>query len=148
MLSTGPDGYYKITQEMTKTEDSQVKAALYYIYSTLPANARTRLALETADGTKDSAIGVISSMILGTVESKNKYSAQYIGTEEKLTGDGKGKKGFNDIDGTTPAMFLAGLGDRQQFIINPGSTTSFMVYSNTLPLTDENDKPLGVQVTL
>lgn len=146
MLSSGPEGYYKITQEMTKTEDSQVKAALYYIYSTLPANARTRLMLETNDGTQESAQSVIKAMIFGTQKSKVKYSAQYIGTEEKLSG--KKKSALGDIDGTAPAMFLAGLGDKQSFIINAGTSSSFMVQSNTLPLTDSNDKPLGVQTTL
>lgn len=149
MLSSGPEGYYKITQEMTKTEDSQVKAALYYIYSTLPANARTRLALETADGTKDSAIGIISSMILGTVESKNKYSAQYIGTEEKLTGSGKGKNGIMDNgELNTATKWLQGYGNKESFVINLGSSSSYLVQSTTMPLVKMNGDYLGVNSTL
>lgn len=149
MLSSGPEGYYKITQEMTKTEDSQVKAALYYIYSTLPANARTRLALETADGTKDSAIGIISSMILGTVESKNKYSAQYIGTKEKLTSSGKGKNGIMDNGELNTAMkWLQRYGNKESFVINLGSSSSYLVQSTTMPLVDMNEDYLGVNSTL
>lgn len=149
MLSSGPEGYYKITQEMTKTEDSQVKAALYYIYSTLPANARTRLALETADGTKDSAIGIISSMILGTVESKNKYSAQYIGTKEKLTSSGKGKNGIMDNGELNTAIkWLLGYGNKESFVINLGSSSSYLVQSTTMPLVDMNEDYLGVNSTL
>lgn len=147
MLSAGPDGYYKITQKMTKTEDSQVQATLYYIYSTLPANARTRLALETADGTRDSAIGVISSMILGTVESKNEYSAQYIGTEEKLSG--KGKKGIMDEGELNTAMkWLQGYGNKENFVINLGSSSSYLVQSTTMPLVKMNGDYLGVNSTL
>lgn len=149
MLSSGPEGYYKITQEMTKTEDSQVKAALYYIYSTLPANARTRLALETADGTKDSAIGIISSMILGTVESKNKYSAQYIGTKEKLTSSGKGKNGIMDNGELNTAIkWLLGYGNKESFVINLGSSSSYLVQSTTMPLVNMNGDYLGVNSTL
>lgn len=149
MLSSGPEGYYKITQEMTKTEDSQVKAALYYIYSTLPANARTRLALETADGTKDSAIGIISSMILGTVESKNKYSAQYIGTKEKLTSSGKGKNGIMDNGELNTAIkWLQGYGNKESFVINLGSSSSYLVQSTTMPLVKMNGDYLGVNSTL
>lgn len=146
MLQYGPEGYYKISSELTQTDQRQVDATLAYIYSTLPANARTRLMLETNDGTQESAQSVIKAMIFGTQKSKVKYSAQYIGTEEKLSG--KKKSALGDIDGTTPAMFLAGLGDKQSFIINAGTSSSFMVQSNTLPLTDSNDKPLGVQTTL
>lgn len=149
MLSSGPEGYYKITQEMTKTKDSQVKAALYYIYSTLPANARTRLALETADGTKDSAIGIISSMILGTVESKNKYSAQYIGTKEKLTSSGKGKNGIMDNGELNTAIkWLQGYGNKESFVINLGSSSSYLVQSTTMPLVKMNGDYLGVNSTL
>lgn len=146
MLQYGPEGYYKISEELTQTDQRQVDATLAYIYSTLPANARTRLMLETNDGTQESAQSVIKAMIFGTQNSKVKYSAQYIGTEEELSG--KKKSALGDIDGTTPAMFLAGLGDKQSFIINAGTSSSFMVQSNTLPLTDSNDKPLGVQTTL
>lgn len=146
MLQYGPEGYYKISEELTQTDQRQVDATLAYIYNTLPANARTRLALETSDGTQKSAQSIIGATIFGTLDSKTKYSAQYIGTDEKLSG--KKKSALGDIDGTTPAMFLAGLGDKQSFIINAGTSSSFMVQSNTLPLTDSNDKPLGVQTTL
>lgn len=147
MLQLGPEGYYKISTDLTQTDQRQVEATLAYIYNTLPANARTRLALETADGSQKSAQSIIGAMIFGTLGSKTKYSAQYIGTDEKLSGKGK-KSVLGDIDGTTPAMFLAGLGDKQSFIINAGTSSSFMIQSNTLPLTDSNDKPLGVQTTL
>lgn len=147
MLQYGPEGYYKISSELSQTEQGQVDAALAYIYSTLPSNARTRLALETSDGTPKSAQSLIGAMITGTLNSKTKYSAQYVGTDEKLSGKGK-KSALGDLDGTTPAIFLAGLGDKQSFTVNAGTSSSFIVQSNTLPLTDPNDKPLGVQTTL
>lgn len=148
MMSLGPDGYYRYTQELSGTDQAQINATLNYIYSTLDPNSRARLALETKDGTPQSTQLLIKDMILGTLDTKVKHSAQYIGTEDKLSGKSKTGSGLGDLDGTTPAMFLAGLGDKQSFMINAGTSSSFMVETNTLPLTDANDKPLGVQVTL
>ena len=147
MLQYGPEGYYKISAELTQTEQRQVDATLAYIYSTLPANARTRLALETSDGTEKSAQSIIRAMIFGTLDSKTKYSAQYVGTEEKLSGK-KSTGKIEDLDGTVPGMFLAGLGDKETFIINAGTAAHYSVNSNVLPLTDASDKPLGAQTTL
>lgn len=147
MLQYGPEGYYKISAELTQTEQRQVDATLAYIYSTLPANARTRLALETSDGTEKSAQSIIRAMIFGTLDSKTKYSAQYVGTDEKLSGK-KSTGKIEDLDGTVPGMFLAGLGDKETFIINAGTAAHYSVNSNVLPLTDASDKPLGAQTTL
>lgn len=147
MLQQGPEGYYKITTELSTAEDSQVKAALSYIYSTLPANAKTRLALETSDGTPESAMKIIGSMLFGTINTKAKHSAQYIGTKDSITGGNVGSN-IEKLKNTAPGMFLAGLGNKQMFRINPGTSSNFMVESNVLPLTNAEDKPLGVQVTL
>lgn len=147
MLQYGPEGYYKISSELTQTDQRQVDATLAYIYSTLPANARTRLALETSDGTQKSAQSIIGAMIFGTLDSKTKYSAQYIGTEEKLSG--KGKKGSDDsLDMNTAMKWLAGYGNKESFIVNMGSSSSYLVQSSTMPLVKMNGDYLGVNSTL
>ncbi len=147
MLQLGPEGYYKISTDLTQTAQRQVDATLAYIYSTLPANARTRLALETADGSQKSAQSVIGAMIFGTLDSKTKYSAQYIGTEEKLSRNGK--KGSDDSPEMNTAMkWLAGYGNKESFIINMGSSSSYLVQSRTMPLVKMNGDYLGVNSTL
>lgn len=147
MLQLGPEGYYKISTDLTQTDQRQVDATLAYIYSTLPANARTRLMLETKDGTKESAQSIIGAMIFGTLDSKTKYSAQYIGSEEKLTGNGK--KGSDDSPEMNTAMkWLAGYGNKESFIVNMGSASSYLVQSSTMPLVKMNGDYLGVNSTL
>ena len=147
MLQLGPEGYYKISTDLTQTDQRQVDATLAYIYSTLPANARTRLMLETKDGTKESAQSIIGAMIFGTLDSKTKYSAQYIGTDEKLSG--KGKKGSDDSPEMNTAMkWLAGYGNKESFIVNMGSASSYLVQSSTMPLVKMNGDYLGVNSTL
>lgn len=150
MLQYGPEGYYKISTELTQTDQRQVDATLAYIYSTLPANARTRLALETSDGTQKSAQSIIGAMIFGTLDSKTKYSAQYVGTEEKLSGKGKkGKKGSDDsLEMNTAMKWLAGYGNKESFVVNMGSASSYLVQSSTMPLVKMNGNYLGVNSTL
>lgn len=150
MLQYGPEGYYKISTDLTQTDQRQVDATLAYIYSTLPANARTRLALETSDGTQKSAQSIIGAMIFGTLDSKTKYSAQYVGTDEKLSGTGKkGKKGSDDsLDMNTAMKWLEGYGNKERFIVNMGSSSSYLVQSNTMPLVKMNGDYLGVNSTL
>lgn len=147
MLQYGPEGYYKISTDLTQTDQRQVDATLAYIYSTLPANARTRLALETQDGTQKSAQGIIGAMIFGTIDSKTKYSAQYIGSEEKLTGKGKNGQG-DDLELNTAMKWLAGYGNKESFVINMGSSSSYLVQSSTMPLVKMNGDYLGVNSTL
>lgn len=147
MLQLGPEGYYKITRESSQADQRQVDATLAYIYNTLPANARTRLALETNDGSKKSAQDLIGAMIFGTLDSKVKYSAQFIGSEEKLTG--KDKNGnLAGFDTNVAFKFLQGYGNSETFSISLGGNKSYIVHSNTMPLVAQNDKPLGVNQPL
>lgn len=147
MLQYGPEGYYKISTDLTQTDQNQVVATLAYIYSTLPANAKTRLAIETSDGTQESAQNIIGAMIFGTQDSKTKYSAQYVGTDEKLSG--KDKKGNNvTMDTNIAFKFLQGYGDSEIFSISLGGNRQTIVQSNTMPLVTTEDKPLGVNQPL
>lgn len=147
MLQLGPEGYYKITQDLSQTDQRQVDAALTYIYNTLPANARTRLAVETPDGTQASAKSLIGSMIFETLNSKSKTSAQYLGTAEKLTGKTADGKPI-DQDLNTPAKWLMGLGSKENYLINVGDSTFYSVNTNVMPLTDSSKKYLGVNSIL
>lgn len=144
MLSEGPDGIYKIKQSLSTPDQAQIAATLSYIYSTLPANAKTRLALETPDGSQKSVQEVISNMILGTTETKQTYSASYEGIEGKgITKDGKSVKD----DGMNTAMkLIAGLGNPENFGINLGDEYLTIVGASTLGLVGgKNDDPLGVR---
>lgn len=138
MISLGPEGYYKYTQELSSSSEAQVKAALNYIYNTLPLNAKTRLAVETQDGSQDSVIGLIGDMITGTIDSKIKNSAQYIGSEAKVTGSDSSNMNIAQ-------KLIAGYGAPDTFGINIGDENLTVVRSNVLPLVGKNDSELGVR---
>ena len=148
MLQQGPEGYYKITTDLSQTDQRQVEATLAYIYSTLPANAKTRLAIETQDGTQKSAQSIIGAMIFGTLDQTIKHSAQYLGTEDKLSGKGKSGSRGNDLEMNTAIKWLKGYGNKENFVINMGGSSSYLVQSNTMPLVKMNGDYLGVNSTL
>lgn len=148
MLQQGPEGYYKITTDLSQTDQRQVEATLAYIYSTLPANAKTRLAIETQDGTQKSAQSIIGAMIFGTLDQTIKHSAQYLGTEDKLSGKGKSGSGGNDLEMNTAIKWLEGYGNKENFVINMGGSSSYLVQSNTMPLVKMNGDYLGANSTL
>lgn len=147
MLQQGPEGYYKISTSLSQTDQRQVDAALAYIYNTLPANARARLAIETVDGTKDSAKSIIGAMIFETLDSKNNISAQYLGNAEKLTGKTADGKPI-DQDDNVVSKWLKGYGTKENFLINVGDSTFYSVHANTMPLVKMNSDYLGVGSTL
>lgn len=146
MISNGPDGYYKIKSDLSTVDQKAVEATFAYIYNTLPANAKTRLAIETPDGTQESVKSVIGSMILGTLDSKTDYSADYIGTKESTEGAKEGNLDKSNMP--TSAQFLAGYGQKGKFVINPGTTSHFTVSTNSLPLTKANGDNFEAQITL
>lgn len=96
MIQLGPDGYYKVKQSLTQTQRAQVDAALNYIYSTLPANAKARLRLETSDGSNKSAISLINDLLIEGLSSKQSTDISYVG-QDKTSKEGTAQdpnKGF------------------------------------------------------
>lgn len=144
MIQLGPEGYYKIKQSLTQTQKSQINAALEYIYSTLPANAKTRLRLETADGSHDQALKLINDYLFQGVSSEQTTDISYVGSEASLNKD----KEATELKQNGPIKLLRGLGVKNTITINSGTGYSIQVLANTMPLTDENKKYLGANSTL
>lgn len=144
MIQLGPDGYYKVKQSLTQTQRAQVDAALNYIYSTLPANAKARLRLETADGSSKSAISLINDLLIEGLSSKQDTQLDFIGSEEKLNKE----KTEKELQQNGPVKFLRGLGVKNVITINSGTGYAIKVAANTMPLTNESGKYLGANSTL
>lgn len=144
MLAAGPEGYYKLTQEMTGTDKSKIEAALDYIYTMLPENAKTRLKMASSDGTEKAARSIILNMINGTLDTSNKSTIQYLGSEEKLVGKKEGSESDKDTQNIAEKL-IAGYGQSEMFAISMGDEYFTQVHANVLPLVGQNDNPLGVR---
>lgn len=144
-LAYGPDGIYKIKHTTSKTEDAQIQATLNYIYTNLPANAKTRLALETKHGSAKEVYEVIQNFIFGTLNYKDEYSYDYEGIDETDKTSGSTDKDNNNKDKINIAeKLIAGLGNNSYININIGTEFGTTVLTNTLPIVGKEDKDLGV----
>lgn len=143
------DGIYK-SEVINKTQKEQAQAALQYIYSTLPENAKAILALHSgnAENPNKGALDVITQLISSTLYEGQSIKFTF---EGDLTLDGKTSKskgGPEEIKETVASMFLKGYGQQETFSINPGTNLSTIVISNTLPLVDKLGDRLGVMCSL
>lgn len=150
LLQLGPEGYYKYTQEMTGPKQEQVKAVFEYIWQTLPANAKTRLMLETKNGTAEEAQQIVGKFIFGGLNYSQKTSTDYLGTENKLYhtgGDGSGKGG-SGFDTNVAFKFLQGYGNEENLSINLGTNRSIVVRATSMPLVGSEEHELGTGAAL
>lgn len=150
--SAGIEGLYEY-KIIDKTQAQQLKALTQYITTVLPDRAKTWAALKTGNPNKNKATQdlVFTYLFSGTTQS-HQFDIQYKGSIDEVTGNNKNGKKEKDvlgkIDMNTPSKFIAGYGEQRQFILNPGTTRSYQVLSTSLPLTNNEDKPIGPNSTL
>lgn len=85
------DNLYK-GKLLTKNQAMQAQAALSYIYSTLPANAKTLLKTKTQNGTDAEAIELVQTLINSRLSSTADFSLDL----DDSNGSSKGKEGVGE----------------------------------------------------
>lgn len=149
MLANGPEGYYKITQDLTSADQKALDSALNYIYNTLPKNAKTRLAIEAKDDSKEAILNIIQDALLGTISSKNSTTIKYLGSENKLESDGDSSVSDTDkLKLNTAFKWLVGYGEKSSFTFNAGDNRFVFTLVNSMPLVKMNGDYLGANSTL
>ena len=146
LADLNPSTLYKYNI-INKDQLEQIKAFLTYISKSMPENAKSWAALKTGIKDSNKAVEALVGQYLA--------SAHTITRSLEITPDDSSNKGSGnsgDSDGklklNNPARWLAGYGDKEIFVINPGSTYSSRVLSNSLPLTDAEHKNLGPMCSL
>lgn len=143
IVANGPEGYYKL-HNSSSTNEAAINAALGYIYTTLPKNAKIRLALETKNGTQKEVGEIIYAMLLGKLEVSSTPSVSYIGTKDGTSGTGgTGTSGqLGKEDETAASRFLNGYGDVTSFNFNLGANGNIRVDTISLPLVNASGNQL------
>lgn len=85
------DNLYK-GKLLTKNQAMQAQAALSYIYSTLPANAKTLLKTKTQNGTDAEAVELVQTLINSRLSSTRDFSLDL----DDSNGSSKGTKGVGE----------------------------------------------------
>lgn len=145
------DGTYK-SSIINKSQRSQAKAALNYIYQTLPVNMRTLLELK--GGSKEGGLGLIGQIINSGLDATSEFKTSLVldengnklGTKTSTKSDGSGSTSGTDL---SPALaFIAGKGDQKEIQLNPGSSFAVTVNGYYGIATDSSGHALGENATL
>lgn len=90
------DGMYK-NEIITKEQKEQAEAALVYIYSTLPENAKTLLSIKSgnSENPRKGAIDIIRQLITSRMTVLNSSKSDYEGTLKQITTKGLRSKTEN-----------------------------------------------------
>ena len=124
-----PDGYYKITQN-SKDSKANVDAALNYIYSVLPTNYKTILAIHS--GSEENSKGLILKYL--TSQAHNSYEESI----SPLTGKASDKgSGSGDGDMLPSVAFFNGLGEKDSFVIQDKTNDGLKIDVISTPITSK-----------
>ncbi len=146
MIALGPEGYYKITTDATQSTREQIASALDYIYSTLPANAKTRLKIETQKGTDEDARNLILQRLFSGIDNKQKQSIDFIGSEKKVSGDGSSSGDKSKYNQASMIVLNKGV-DTETNIIKQGDSKGLHVLGTKHAIMKSENERLG-QATL
>lgn len=140
-------GLYK-QGKITKDQTQQAKAALTYLWKTLPANARGLLTLK--GGSTEGALNLINTLISSSLSPEIDYTQNLIKDpredSEKDGKDGKnGDKGdVHDKDNFYTALQKQDGGTYGTFQLNTGTPNSLFVEGTTYGNIKDNDwNPIG-----
>lgn len=127
---------------------TQIKAAINYLCTILPKRAKVWAAMKVGKGEQESTQALVQQYLLGRLNSNAHYNLS-IDSDSKSSKNGpEGTNGMGDVPYNTPMKFLEGLGDTENFVLNSGTTRAIQVKASTMPLTNSQDKQIGVNKTL
>lgn len=155
------EGLYK-QSIINSNQVQEAQMALMYIWNTLPANAKARLKVASAESgqyedVEDGAINLINTLISSGLKTTQKYSLDLVkdpnatGNGSSGSGSGSGTGSGDDAKGPEldPAKgFVLGMGHSQEYVFNPGTSYQFRVIGREAPITDHAGNILGQYSTM
>lgn len=151
-INSALDGIYEYSMS-DDNNTQQIQDLITYMNAVLPKRAKIWAALKLQIPDEDKAANILITQYLkGESKSKSSFTIDFKGTQEQFLNKGKGKGSsdneLNEIDINTPAKLIAGYGEQRTFVLNPGTSRSYQIISNSLPLTNNDDKSIGPNITL
>ena len=133
------NGLYK-QEYLSEDQEAQIAAALKYLWSALPENAKVFLKYKS-DGSESGAVGLMSDLLFSRNNHKQEFKqnlAKSTDTEES---------GENAQLDPVKAMIL-GMGYQKDITLNTGTSYEAHILGNYSVLTNENGNPLGEYTSL
>ena len=126
---------------LTEDQAEQAQLALQYIWSALPANAKS--ILQVKGGSAKGAQALLQSLVY----SKTSSNVEFKTTPKKLSKDGSSSGSSDGVDKlklSPVQMMQVGYTDHQPVTLQKGTKYATVVNAQVLPITDVNKKLLGV----
>lgn len=137
------DGLYE-GKLITETQAKQAKAALEYLYSVLPSNAKTLLQLKSnnAGNPEEGAISILQRLITSRMSETLINELDYKGSYNPDGTKNADKESKDKMELNAAAIWLSGSGHKSEFIIQDETDEGLRVISNELDITKDG-KSIG-----
>lgn len=141
--SATPEQLYK-NKVLTKDQAQQANAALSYVYSSLPENARTLIKTRTKNGTQEEALKLVSQLIGMSTSSISEFQLDLQKSEKGDTTDPTNP--FAKLKLSPVDMLQAGYGQKDSITIQTpeGGTAGLQITTVRMPITDKEGKSQGI----
>lgn len=145
---------------ITKDQAMQINSLLQFMMKTMPSNARTWAAVKTNNLDENKALEeVLLNYLMSQQSITEDFDINFAKSENDIIGnssksknskssDGNDNDDLEDVQLNAPSLFIVGYGQKNNFVLNPGTQYSLVVNSNMQNLTDAESNPLGAMCTL
>ena len=125
---------------LTEDQAQQAQLALNYIWSALPANAKSLL--QVKGGSTEGAEAIVKSLVY----SKTSTNTQFKASPKKMTKDSSSSSGdgVSELKLTPVQMMQVGYTDHMPVTLQKGTKYAMTVNAQVLPITNVNKELLGV----
>lgn len=138
-----PDGYYKITQN-SKDSRANVDAALNYIYSVLPTNYKTILAIHS--GSEENSKGLILKYL--TSQANNVYEESISPLTGKASDKNNSKESSEGLKLDAATALISGKGYQGAIEFNPGTSYAVTVNARHSGFQKKSGENMGSGITM
>ena len=136
------NGLYK-QEYLSEDQNAQIAAALKYLWSSLPENAKVFLKYKS-DGSESGAVGLMSDLLFSRNNYKQEFRQNLTKHPDSNSDDNKSDK--IELD-PVKAMIL-GMGYQKEVTLKTGSSYEAHILGNYSVLTNESGNPLGEYTSL
>ena len=136
------NGLYK-QEYLSEDQNAQIAAALKYLWSSLPENAKVFLKYKS-DGSESGAVGLMSDLLF----SRNNYKQEFRQNLTKHPDSNSDDNKSNKIELDPVKAMILGMGYQREVTLNTGSSYEAHILGNYSVLTNESGNPLGEYTSL
>ena len=125
----------------TETQAKQANFALNYIYQTMPTNMQALLFAKS--GSQEGVLQLINNLVNSKLSSTTKLEFSPKNKKGVSSSSKTGNVTMDGLDLSPAQMLQQGFGERETITIQDASSTGLQVQAITMPITKDDNKPIG-----